>query len=70
MTKDDSGHINTIDLCLCEAEGIVDVLLHIRVEADPAQHQALNGACVTLLHVALERLRKASARLDALKAAA
>jgi hypothetical protein len=51
-------------------EGILDVLVFIRVEADPAQHLALNDACVTLLHVAVERLKKAGARLGELRAAA
>lgn len=63
-------HCNAIDLSLIEAEGIMDVLVFIRIEADPAQHLALNDACVTLLHVAVERLKKASARLGELRAAA
>ncbi|MBZ9856718.1 hypothetical protein LB566_23280 [Mesorhizobium sp. CA13] len=71
MTKElVDGHSNMIDLNLCEAEGIIDVLIYIRVEAEPAQHQALNEACVTLLHLAKERLRKASAKLDEIRAAA
>lgn len=67
---DNDGHINAIDLNICEAEGIMDVLIFIRLEADPARHETLNDACVTLLYLAIERLRKASARLEDLKAAA
>jgi hypothetical protein len=71
MTKElVDQHSNSIELCLCEAEGIMDVLIFIRIEAEPAQHMALNDACVTLLHLAIERLRKASVRLGDLKAAA
>lgn len=67
---DNDGHINAIDLNICEAEGIMDVLIFVRVEADPQRHQALNDACVTLLYLAIERLNRASARLEELKAAA
>jgi hypothetical protein len=61
---------NGIDLCFSEIEGILDVLIFIRLEADPAQHQALNDGCVTLLHLAMERLHKASGKLNGLPVAA
>lgn len=63
-------HSNAIDLSLCEAENILDVLIFIRVEAEPVQHMALNDACVTLLYLAVERLRKASVKLGEMRAAA
>lgn len=63
-------HFNSIDLYNSEIEGILDALVFIRLEAEPEQHQALNGACVTLLYLARERLQKASAKLDELRAAA
>ncbi|MBZ9986099.1 hypothetical protein LB572_03195 [Mesorhizobium sp. BH1-1-5] len=67
---DNDGRINAIDLYNNEVEGILDVLVFIGIEADPDQHQALNGACVTLLYLARERLKKAGAKLHELRAAA
>lgn len=63
-------HLNSVDLALCETEGILDVLIFIRIEAEPATHQRLNDACVTLLHLAIERLQKASGKLGEIRAAA
>lgn len=71
MTKETvDGHFNSVDLSIIETEGILDVLIFIRIEADPAQHQRLNDACVTLLHLAKERLQKAVAKLGEIRAAA
>jgi hypothetical protein len=62
--------LNGIGLSLCEAEGIVDVLIYLHLEAEPPDRLRLNDAMLTLLHLALERLRQASGRLDAVPAAA
>ncbi|MER8380676.1 hypothetical protein [Mesorhizobium sp. M1399] len=62
MTNED---LNGIGLSLCEAEGILDVLIFLHLEAEPPDRLRLNDAMVTLLHLALERLRKAEGRLSA-----
>ncbi|CCV07667.1 hypothetical protein MESS2_620011 [Mesorhizobium metallidurans STM 2683] len=70
MTQDEELDRNGIELCFCEIEGILDVLIYIRVEAEPVQHLALNDACVTLLHLGKERLKKAGAKLGRPRVAA
>jgi hypothetical protein len=43
--------LNGVDLCICEVTGIIDVVLFIHQEAEPAQRDGLNDATLTLLHV-------------------
>jgi hypothetical protein len=67
---DEEIDLNGIGLCICEAEGILDVLAFIHLEAEPDQLLRLNDAMLTLLYLTKERLRKASQKLDSQAAAA
>ncbi|RUV59832.1 MULTISPECIES: hypothetical protein [unclassified Mesorhizobium] len=69
MTNKDID-LNGISLNICEVEGILDVLIFIQSEADPAQRLRLTDAVLTLLHLAGERLGKASEKVEGLAAAA
>lgn len=69
-TQEIEDRFNSIDHSNSEIEDILDVLIFIRQEAEPEQSRALNGACVTLLYLARERLRNAGVTLDELRAAA
>ncbi|RWE95757.1 hypothetical protein [Mesorhizobium sp.] len=62
--------LNGISLNICEVEGILDVLIFIAHEAEPAQRIRLTNAILTLLHLAGERLGKASEKVEGLAAAA
>lgn len=62
--------LNGISLNICEVEGILDVLIFIQIEADPAQRLRLTDAILTLLHLAGERLGKAGEKVEGLADAA
>ncbi|RWG44163.1 hypothetical protein [Mesorhizobium sp.] len=68
MTKETD--LNGISLNICEVEGILDVLIFIQLEAEPAQRLRLTNAILTLLHLAGERLGKASEKVEELASAA
>lgn len=57
---------SSVELGITEAEGIVDVLIFIHQEAEPAQRLRLNDGILTLLHMAGERLHKASIKLGSM----
>jgi len=59
----DDGNANAIDLHLNETEDIIDVLIFIHQEAEPAERLRLTSAILTLLHAATSNLRKIDERL-------
>lgn len=60
---DQDGNANAIDLYLCETEDIIDLLIFIHQEAEPAERLRLTSAILTLLHAATHRLKNIDERL-------
>lgn len=60
---DHDGNINAIDLSLSETEDIIDLLIYIHQEGEPAQRLRLTSAILTLLHAADARLKQIDERL-------
>jgi len=55
--------INAIDLHLCETEDIIDLLIFIHQEAEPAERLRLTSAILTLLHAVTQRLKTIDEKL-------
>ncbi|TPM37522.1 hypothetical protein [Mesorhizobium sp. B2-3-4] len=61
--EDQDQNTNAIELYLCGTEDVIDLLIFIHQEGEPAERARLNSAILTLLHAATHRLKTIDQRL-------